>query len=195
MGSRFGDETQPVISIGASVRISSSNSSFGSSRFHCPVCRGVNGEPWRPLLDVGQMIDPQTGDGSQAQQPNGLDPYAAVEEAVVLADQCRQVETEGADRACHLPHMRWIAHAHFPSWKEQIIQRKSTTSSAGNMSLRRVGPPRRPGARGSLGASSKHRPKKRLTRMLVEAAQSGTQNSASETHFRVRRPRPVVTAE
>jgi nicotinamidase-related amidase len=27
------------------------------------------------------------------------------------------------------------------------------------------------------------------------AAQAGTQNSASETHFRVRRPRPVVPAE
>ena len=31
--------------------------------------------------------------------------------------------------------------------------------------------------------------------MLVAAAQSGTQNSASETHFRIRRPRPVVPAE
>jgi hypothetical protein len=46
-----------------------------------------------------------------------------------------------------------------------------------------------------VGTSSEHRPKKRLTRMLVKAPQSGTQNSASETHFRVRRPRPVVTAE
>jgi hypothetical protein len=31
--------------------------------------------------------------------------------------------------------------------------------------------------------------------MLVAAARLGTQNSASETHFRVRRPRPVVPAE
>jgi len=46
-----------------------------------------------------------------------------------------------------------------------------------------------------VGTSSEHRPKKRLTRMLVEAAQSGTQNSASETHFRVRRPRRVVPVE
>jgi hypothetical protein len=46
-----------------------------------------------------------------------------------------------------------------------------------------------------VGTLSEHRPKKRLTRMLVKAAQSGTQNSASETHFRVRRPRPVVPAE
>src|ERR1700733_13182484 len=38
-------------------------------------------------------------------------------------------------------------------------------------------------------------PKMRLLSMLVAAAQSGTQNSASETHFRVRRPRPVVPAE
>jgi hypothetical protein len=46
-----------------------------------------------------------------------------------------------------------------------------------------------------VGTSSEHRPKKRLTRMLVKAAHSGTQNSASETHFRVRRPRPIVPAE
>jgi nucleotidyltransferase/DNA polymerase involved in DNA repair len=31
--------------------------------------------------------------------------------------------------------------------------------------------------------------------LISPAAQSGTQNSASETHFRVRRPRPVVPAE
>ena len=35
-------------------------------------------------------------------------------------------------------------------------------------------------------------PKMRLLSMLVAAAQSGTQNSASETHFRVRRLTPVV---
>jgi hypothetical protein len=52
-----------------------------------------------------------------------------------------------------------------------------------------------PAARKGKGTSSEHRPKKRLTRMLVKAAQSGTQNSASETHFHVRRPRPVVPAE
>jgi hypothetical protein len=34
-----------------------------------------------------------------------------------------------------------------------------------------------------------------MTRMLVEAAQSGTQNSVSETQFRVRRPRPILAAE
>jgi hypothetical protein len=38
-------------------------------------------------------------------------------------------------------------------------------------------------------------PKMRLLSMLVAAAQSGTQNSASETHFRVRPPRPVVPSE
>jgi hypothetical protein len=31
--------------------------------------------------------------------------------------------------------------------------------------------------------------------LISPAARSGTQNSASETHFRVRRPRPVVPAE
>jgi hypothetical protein len=37
--------------------------------------------------------------------------------------------------------------------------------------------------------------KKSLLSMLVAAAQSGTQNSASETHLRVRRPRPVLRAK
>ena len=40
-----------------------------------------------------------------------------------------------------------------------------------------------------------HPAKKRLAQHVVAAAQSGTQNSASETYFRVRRPRPVVPAE
>jgi hypothetical protein len=31
--------------------------------------------------------------------------------------------------------------------------------------------------------------------LIGPAAQAGTRNSASETHFRVRRPRPVITAE
>src|SRR6202020_2814073 len=38
-------------------------------------------------------------------------------------------------------------------------------------------------------------PSQECSACLIAAAQSGTQNSASETHFRVRRPRPVVPAE
>jgi exodeoxyribonuclease V alpha subunit len=46
-----------------------------------------------------------------------------------------------------------------------------------------------------IGAVRAKRSERFAISLISPAAQSGTQNSASETHFRVPRPRPVVPAE
>jgi hypothetical protein len=84
--------------------------------------KAVDGEAQDALLLLAQIFDPDTRRTAKAEKPRRLDPYGAVEDKVVLANQDRRAEAERADRIGDLAHMGGVKLAKLAAWYPQILE-------------------------------------------------------------------------
>ena len=95
--------SNPVISIGASRTISSSNSSFSSSRFHEPFSPSrVDRQPQQPALVQGYVFGDHARHRCQAELLGGLDPHQPIDDIAGAIDQHRHREAPCGDRIGHV---------------------------------------------------------------------------------------------
>jgi len=69
------------------------------------------------------MIDPYAGNRVEARQPRRLESHFAVNHFVVMADEDRLTEAEGADRASDFLHVDRVEASYLPLRWPKLVQR------------------------------------------------------------------------
>ena len=82
----------------------------------------IDGEAQDALLLLAQIFDPDTRRTAKAEKPRRLDPYGAVEDKIVLANQDRGAEAERADRIGDLAHMGGVELADLARRHAEVLE-------------------------------------------------------------------------
>jgi hypothetical protein len=98
--------------------------------------KAIDSEAQDALLLLAQIFDPDTRRTAKAEKPRRLDPYGAVEDKVVLADQDRGAEAERADRIGDLAYIGGSSLRTSRAGMPRSSRRTYTRSSGGSRSLR-----------------------------------------------------------
>ena len=112
---------KPVISIGASNRINSSNSIFNASRSHSPFSARRLTASLSTRCSSGLRCPMRTqGTPVKAQLLGGFAADFAVDDLVVATHEERNAKAQGADRGSNLPNMSGIEFADFSRRRPKV---------------------------------------------------------------------------
>jgi hypothetical protein len=114
---------KPETSIDASAKISSK---LDLELVQVPLAlfaKAIDGEAENALFNLAQVFDAHAWDAAEAELPSRVDPNGAINDCVVLANEDRRAEAEGADRTCHLKQMGRVELANHARWQSQILER------------------------------------------------------------------------
>ena len=82
----------------------------------------IGGEAQDALVLLAQIFDPDTRRTAKAEKPRRLNPYGAVEDKVILANQDRGAEAERADRIGDLAHMGGVELADLARRHAEVLK-------------------------------------------------------------------------